>query len=83
VLLVSFNAHTCVGDQECFIPRATIMMAWQVRLHSLSEPGEKAAHKRLNPTAANIPCMLLVAAVTAAAVAVSRTSFSFLLLART
>ena len=32
VLLVSFNAHTCVGDQECFIPRATVAAPpWQVR----------------------------------------------------
>jgi hypothetical protein len=38
-----------VGDQECFIPRATMASA----------PGEKAAHKRLNPTAANeIPSMM-------------------------
>jgi hypothetical protein len=36
VLLVSFNAHTCVGDQECFIPRATMAIV----------PGEEA-HKRL------------------------------------
>ena len=49
MLLVSFNAQTCVGDQECFIPRATMASA----------PGEKAAHKRLNPTAANeIPSMM-------------------------
>jgi hypothetical protein len=69
VLLVSFNAHTCVGDQECFIPRATMASA----------PGEKAAHKRLNPTAANVPRLSLVAAVTAAAAAaaVSRASFRF------
>ncbi len=48
-----------------------------------SAPGEKAAHKRLNPTAANVPHLSLVAAVTAAAAAVSWTSFSFLLLATT
>jgi hypothetical protein len=73
VLLVSsnLNAHTCVGDQECFIPRATIMMA--------IVPGEKAAHKRLDPTAANLPPLSLAAAVTAAAAAVeSRASFCFL-----
>ncbi len=53
VLLVSFNAHTHVGnDQECFIPRATMANA----------PGGKAAHKRLNPTAANVPRLSLVAA---------------------
>ncbi len=45
VLLVSFNAHTRVGDQEFFIPRATMAIA----------PGEKAALKRLNQTAANVP----------------------------
>jgi hypothetical protein len=67
VLLVSFNVHTRVGDQECFIPRATMAIA----------PGEKAAHKRLNPTAANVPRLSLVAAVTAAAVAVSREAFCF------
>ncbi len=44
MLLVSFNSHTCVGDQESFIPRATMAIV----------PGEKAAHKRLNPTAANL-----------------------------
>jgi hypothetical protein len=55
VLLVSFNAHTCLGDQEVFIPRATMTSA----------QGEKAAHKRLNPTATNVPCLSLVAAVTA------------------
>jgi hypothetical protein len=64
MLLVSFNAHTCVGDQECFIPRATVAIV----------PGEKAAHKRLNPTAANLPpqALSLAAAVTAAAAVVSR-----------
>ncbi len=68
MLLVSFNdAHTRVGDQECFIPRATRAIA----------PGEKAALKRLNPTAANVPRLSLVAAVTAAAAAVSRVSFRF------
>ena len=40
-------------------------------------PGDKAAHKRLNPTAANVPRLSLVAAVTAAAAAVSRVSFRF------
>jgi hypothetical protein len=45
VLLVSesFNVHKRVGDQECFIPRATMAIA----------PGVKAAHKsstRLPPT---------------------------------
>jgi hypothetical protein len=39
VLLVSFNVHTRVGDQECFIPRATMAIA----------PGEKAAHKKAQP----------------------------------
>jgi hypothetical protein len=67
VLLVSFNAHTRVGDQEWFIPRATMAIA----------PGEKAAHKRLNPTAANVPRLSLVAAMTAAAAAVLRVSFRF------
>ncbi len=38
MLLVSFNAHTCVGYQECFIPSATMAIV----------PGEIAAHKRLN-----------------------------------
>jgi hypothetical protein len=65
--LVSFNLHTRVSDQECFIPRATIAIA----------PGEKAAHKRLSPTAANVPRLSLVAAVTAAAAAVSRAAFRF------
>ncbi len=60
-------AHAyAVGDQECFIPRATIMAI---------APGEKAAHKRLNPTAANVPRLSLVAAVRAAAAAVSRATF--------
>ncbi len=35
VLLVSFNMHTCVGDQEKFIPRTTMALV----------PGEKAATK--------------------------------------
>ncbi len=67
MLLVSFNAHTRVGDQECFIPRATMAIA----------PGGQAAHKRLNPTAANVPRLSLMAAVTAAAAAVSRVAFHF------
>ncbi len=46
MLLVSFNAHTCVSDQEYFIPHATMARA--------IVPGKKAAHKRLNPTAANL-----------------------------
>ncbi len=49
VLLVSFNAHTCVGDQECFIPRATMAIV----------PGDKAVHIRLtypfSPPAAPCP----------------------------
>jgi hypothetical protein len=65
--MVSFNAHTRVGDQECVIPRAAMAIA----------PGEKAAHKRLNPTAANVPRLSLVAAVKVAAVVVSRASFLF------
>jgi hypothetical protein len=73
VLLVSFNAHKRVGDQECFIPLAIMASA----------PGEKAARKWLNPTAANVPRLSLVAAVAAAAAAVSRTSFRFLLRATT
>jgi hypothetical protein len=48
-----------------------------------SAPGEKAADKRLNPTAANVPRLSLVSAVTAAAAAVSRTSFLFWLRATT
>ncbi len=57
-----------VGDQECFIPRATMAIA----------PGETAADKWLNPTAANVPRLSLVAAVTdAAAAAVSLASFCF------
>ncbi len=53
--LISFNAYTRApaGDQECFIPHATMAIA----------PGEKAAHKRLNPTATNFPRLSLVAAV--------------------
>ncbi len=51
VLLVSesFDEHTCVGDQECFIPRTTMAIV----------PGEKVAHKRLNHAAANLPPLLL------------------------
>ena len=67
MLLESFNAHTRVGESRVFIPRATMAIA----------PGDKAAHKRLNPTAANVPRLSLVAAVTAAAAAVSRASFRF------
>ncbi len=67
MLLVSFIAHTRVGDQECFIPRVTMAIA----------PGEKAAHIRLNQTATNVPRLSLAAAVTAAAAAVSRAAFSF------
>ncbi len=67
MLLVSFNAHMRVGDQECFVPRATMAIA----------PGEKAAYKRLNQTAANVPRLSLVAAVTAAAAAVSWAAFRF------
>ncbi len=44
VLLVSFNAHTCVDDQEYFIPLATMAIV----------PGRKAVHNRLSPTAANL-----------------------------
>jgi hypothetical protein len=69
-----------VGDQECFIPRATMHAT------TASAPGEKAAYKRLNPTAANVPRrgLLLVAAVTAAAAAaVLQTFFCFLLRATT
>ena len=51
VLLVSINAHTCVGDQDWFIPRATMAIV----------PGDQAAHKRLTssfspPRAALAPC---------------------------
>jgi hypothetical protein len=53
VLLISFNAYTRAGDQECFIPHSTMAIA----------PGEKAAHKRLNQTATNFPSLSLVAAV--------------------
>ncbi len=60
MLLVSFNVHTSVGDQECFIPHATMA----------SVPGEKAAHKKLNLTAANLPPLTLAAAVTVAVAAV-------------
>jgi hypothetical protein len=61
------QAQAYLGDQECFIPRATMAIAL----------GEKAAHKKLNPTAANVPRLLLVASVTAAAAAVSRAAFCF------
>jgi hypothetical protein len=67
VLLVSFNAHARVGDQECFIPRTTMAIAL----------GEKAAHKRLNQTATNVPRLSLVVAVTAAAAVVSQEAFHF------
>ncbi len=60
VLLVSFNVHTCVGDQECFISHTTMAIV----------PGEKAAHERLNQTAANLPPLSLASAVTAAAAVV-------------
>jgi hypothetical protein len=43
-----------------------------------SAPGEKAAHKRFNPTAANVPRTSLVAAVTAAAAAGVANVFLFL-----
>jgi hypothetical protein len=56
-----------VGDQECFIPRATMAIVL----------GEKAAHTRLNPTAANLAPLLLVAVVTAAAAVVLQASFRF------
>ncbi len=46
-------------------------------------PGEKAADKRLNPAAANLPPLSLAAAVTAAADVVKQASFSFLLRAMT
>ena len=36
-MLVSFNEHTCVGDQEWFITRATMAIVL----------GQKEAHKRL------------------------------------
>ncbi len=54
------NAHTCVCDQEYFIPYTTMAIV----------PGEKGDHKRLNPTAANLPSLLLAAAVMAAAAVV-------------
>ncbi len=63
MLLVSFNAHTRVGDQECFVPRASMAIA----------PGKKAAQ----PTAANVSHLSLVEAVTAAAAAVSLAAFLF------
>ena len=37
VLLVSCNAHTFVGDQQCFIARVTLAIV----------PGKKVVHKRL------------------------------------
>ncbi len=67
MLLISFNAHTRVGEQGCFTPRTTIA---QLRRG-------KGGHKRLNPTAANVPRLYLVAAVTAVAAAVSRAAFLF------
>ncbi len=73
MLLVSVDEHTCVGDQECFIPHTTMAIV----------PGEKVAHKRLNPAAANLPPLSLVAAVTAAVAVVQQVSFCFLLLATT
>ncbi len=76
MLLVSFDAHTCVGDQECLIPRVTMAIV----------PGEKAVHKRLNPAADNLPPLSplsLAAAVTAAEAVVPHASFLFLLLATT
>jgi hypothetical protein len=54
-------------DQECFIPRSTMAIV----------PGEKAADKRLNPTAANLPFLSPAAAATEAALVGSRASFSF------
>ncbi len=68
----SHSMRTRVWVIKCFIqvPRATMAIA---------SPGEKAANKRLNPTAANVPRLSLVAAVTAAAAAaaVSRAAFHF------
>ncbi len=66
MLLVSFNAHMCVGDQECIIPHSTMAIA-----------GGKASHIWLNPTAANLPPLLLAVAVTAAAAVVMQASFRF------
>ncbi len=65
MLLVSFYAHTYVGDQECLIPNTTMATV----------PGEKAAHKRLKPSTADPPPLLLAGAVTAAAAAVSLAFF--------
>jgi hypothetical protein len=45
VLLVSFNAHTAVGDQKCLIPRATMAIV----------PGKKVAHKRLTSSSSSPP----------------------------
>ncbi len=73
MLLVSFNAHTPVGDQACFIPRATMAIA----------PGKKAAQpdcsQRSPPVAgATVAAVAAAAAaVTAAAAAVSRAAFRF------
>ncbi len=67
MLLVSFNAHTRVGDQEYFIPRATMSIV----------PREKAAYKRINPTAANLELSPLLSLAAAVMAAVSRESFRF------
>ncbi len=61
------QAQAYPGDQECFIPRATMAIAL----------GEKAAHKKLKQTATNVPRLSLVASVTAEAAAVSRAAFRF------
>ncbi len=45
-------------------------------------PGERAAHRRLNPTAANLSPLSLAAAVTEAAAAVSWASFCFIVLSQ-
>ncbi len=45
-------------------------------------PGERAADRRLNPTAANLSPLSLAAAVTEASAAVSRASFRFVVLSR-
>ncbi len=55
MLLVSFNAHTCVGDQDWFIPRDTMAIVPGV------QAGDQEAHKRLTssfsrPQAALAPC---------------------------
>ncbi len=37
--LVSFNAHTCVGYQECFIPRATMaIVRWGIGSQQKAQP---------------------------------------------